>query len=447
MPPLAILDGGNVMLRYAFAASVAVSLLLANSSGGGAGQADLKKELLRLNQVTGSDARAGALHELLANPEQTRQLLKAAATLAKNDKADDLGYNTAFLLGLAAAEMKDMPAAETFLRVCMNQAAKLQSVRRLLESYGSLYQLYFEQKQYDDAERVCRDLLDLKTDEGAGQIVYRAYTTRTGDTDFVEDGNFNSTKRLRPWMQQKLVRALAKQGKYDQALTLVDGLIKQQDHWQERELKGWVLREAGQFEKAAAIYEDVIRRISKDSDLETEEREDYAHVYRYQLSSLYIDLNDVDKAATQLQLLIQDRPEEPGYYNDLGYIWADHDMKLDEAEKLIRKALDLDRKRRQADPDYNAKTDRDNGAYLDSLGWVYFKQKKLPEAKETLQKALEDKSAQHIEIYDHLGDVLLALGERDGAVAAWRKGLDVAGEGRREKERRTQVERKLAKVK
>ena len=48
--------------------------------------------------------------------------------------------------------------------------------------------------------------------------------------------------------------------------------------------------------------------------------------------------------------------------------------------------------------------DKDNGAYLDSLGWVLFRQQRFKEAKEALLKAVEDKSAQHIEIYDHLGD-------------------------------------------
>lgn len=62
-----------------------------------------------------------------------------------------------------------------------------------------------------------------------------------------------------------------------------------------------------------------------------------------------------------------------------------------------------------------------------------------------LQKAVEDKDAQHIEIYDHLGDVLMALGERTAAVAAWQKGLDVAGEGRREARIREAVMRKLEK--
>src|SRR5262249_24712791 len=143
--------------------------------------------------------------------------------------------------------------------------------------------------------------------------------------------------------------------------------------------------------------------------------------------------------------LIAKRPDEPGYYNDLGYIWADRGQNLEESEKLIRKALDLDRKRRKAQPNLKPEEDRDNGAYLDSLGWVLFKQKKYAEAKKVLQEAVKDKSSQHIEIYDHLGEVLLALSEREAAVAAWQRGVELAGDSQRERQLRSSVEKKLQK--
>src|SRR5262249_57319021 len=117
-------------------------------------------------------------------------------------------------------------------------------------------------------------------------------------------------------------------------------------------------------------------------------------------------------------------------------------MNLDEAEKHIRKALEIDRKKRK-DAKVKPEEDRDNGAYLDSLGWVLFKQKKFKEAKEILLKAVEDKDSQHIEIYDHLGDVHMALGEREAAQAAWKRGLEVVGTSRREQQRRAEVEKKL----
>src|SRR5262249_16195314 len=132
----------------------------------------------------------------------------------------------------------------------------------------------------------------------------------------------------------------------------------------------------------------------------------------------------------------------PGYMNDLGFIWADHDMNLDEAEKMIRKAIDLDKKKRKDNPELG---EGDNGAYLDSLGWVLYKQKKYQEAKDWLLKAIKDENAQHIEIYDHLGDVLIALGDRDAALKYWKQGVELASDSRRDQERKTRVLEKIKK--
>src|SRR5262249_57675543 len=118
-------------------------------------------------------------------------------------------------------------------------------------------------------------------------------------------------------------------------------------------------------------------------------------------------------------------------------------MNLDEAEKHIRKALEIDRKKRK-DAKVKPEEDRDNGAYLDSLGWVLYKQKKYKEAKEILLKAVEDKESQHIEIYDHLGDVYIALGDKAKAVEAWQKGLKhIIPSSKRDRERKAAVEKKI----
>ena len=115
------------------------------------------------------------------------------------------------------------------------------------------------------------------------------------------------------------------------------------------------------------------------------------------LGWLYLDWGWLDKAAEQLQVLLKKKPDDPTYNNDLGYIWADHDMRLDEAEKLIRKAIDEDRKERKQLIDKGEMSpdeDKDNAAYLDSLGWVLFKKKQYPEAKKYLLQAVEDPEAE-----------------------------------------------------
>ena len=60
--------------------------------------------------------------------------------------------------------------------------------------------------------------------------------------------------------------------------------------------------------------------------------------------------------------------------NYLGYMWVEHDQHLDEGGDLIKKALEID---------------PDNGAYLDSLGWYFYKKNQFDQAVEQLQKAVE----------------------------------------------------------
>ena len=142
-------------------------------------------------------------------------------------------------------------------------------------------------------------------------------------------------------------------------------------------------------------------------------------------------------------LLVRE-PNNPTFNNDLGFIWADRGLNLPESEKLIRKAIDEDRKaRRKANPELKPEEDRDNAAYLDSLGWVLFKQGKAKEAKPYLLDAVKDKDNASLEVWDHLGDVHSALGEKAEAVAAWKKGIAAATDRKRDRKRKAEVEKKL----
>jgi tetratricopeptide (TPR) repeat protein len=74
---------------------------------------------------------------------------------------------------------------------------------------------------------------------------------------------------------------------------------------------------------------------------------------------------------------------------------------------MIKKALD---------------TDPDNGAYLDSLGWAYYRQGKFSEAETLLVRAL-DRIGQDPTVHDHLADVYLKLGKTKEAISQWQASL------------------------
>ncbi|MFO0926320.1 MAG: tetratricopeptide repeat protein [Gemmataceae bacterium] len=380
----------------------------------------LRQRALDLNDLTGSDPMRGRLKELVDDPAATRKLLAVAADMAK-EKPQPLNRNATYLLALAAENLKDVDASAAFYRLNALQSLRLYSERGLAQAYVGLIQLYAENKRYADSEKVCKEFLALEGEED------------------------DTLERLKPLVMRRMILAIAKQGSLDRALKMVDDLIKSDArNWLHRALKAQVLREAEKYDEAAKLYLDVIDRVKRDTRLDKDQQNDYTDEYRYLLSGIYIDMNQVDKAAEQLKVLLEREPNNATYNNDLGFIWADHGTNLEEAEKLIRKAMDEDRKqRRKINPSPRPEDDRDNAAYLDSLGWVLFKRGKAKEAREQLQLAVKDRDGQALEIYDHLADVLMALGAKDEAIAAWKKGLETVRDTKRDQKRKAEVEKKL----
>lgn len=407
-------------LRKLTAAALVLGLVLTAGLTWAADDDDaLRKQILSLNDVTGNDPVEKAINELLKHKEKTKKVLTLADRMARG-KDQPLNYNAAFILARTAQELKDIEIAESLYGVCVKNATKLQSGQKMAQSFGGLIDTFYENKRFDKVVKVCREFLELDGDD--------------------------TVKNLRPVVMERMIQAMARQGKIDDALKLTDNLIaleKKDSGWWSLQLKAWVLREGTRLDESAKVYEIILDRLDKDESLKPEQKDRYLDRNRYLLSGVYVDLKKIDKAAEHLQALLKKKPDDPTYNNDLGYIWADHDMNLEEAEKLIRKALDEDRKQRKAIPDLPADEDKDNAAYLDSLGWVLYKQKKYEEAKKQLLLAVEDKDGQHIEIYDHLGDVHAALKEKDKAVAIWKKAIESAGMSKREQDRKAIVEKKL----
>jgi tetratricopeptide (TPR) repeat protein len=87
---------------------------------------------------------------------------------------------------------------------------------------------------------------------------------------------------------------------------------------------------------------------------------------------------------------------------------ADRGTHLEEALGYIKKAVELDPQ---------------NGAYLDSLGWAYFKLGNYELAEENLRKASE-RIGNDATVQDHLGDVYQKMGRLKQAAAHWQRALE-----------------------
>ena len=129
---------------------------------------------------------------------------------------------------------------------------------------------------------------------------------------------------------------------------------------------------------------------------------------QYYLATAHENLKNPSLTERHLRECLRHDPNDPDVLNFLGYFLADRDEKLNEAEKLIDRAL-------QMDPE--------NGFYLDSLGWIYYRQGKGELAVEYIRRAIRAMTTDDAILRDHLGDAYLLKREIANAVAEWRRAL------------------------
>ena len=113
---------------------------------------------------------------------------------------------------------------------------------------------------------------------------------------------------------------------------------------------------------------------------------------------------------------------------------ADQGKNLAEAEDLIRKAIELDRRQKSKEAHVGPDDDQDNAAFVDSLGWVLFRQGRFQEALQELKRAATLQRGDDPVIWDHLGDVYLRLDQVAKARETWTKAVHLYENEKRRKQ-------------
>jgi tetratricopeptide (TPR) repeat protein len=188
-------------------------------------------------------------------------------------------------------------------------------------------------------------------------------------------------------------------------------------------------------------YDQAVADGRKLLDAEEFSAPDEGRWIRLTLSHVYGEARQFDRAEELLRAALDEAPDDATLHNDLGYLLADRGRRLDEAERLIRRAVELDRVDRRRKKELLAEPE-ENAAYLDSLGWVLFRKGRLAEARDWLKKAaaLPEGKGDPV-VWDHLGDVSARLGETAAATAAWTEAGRLY-----ELERRSQADARGAEV-
>lgn len=197
-------------------------------------------------------------------------------------------------------------------------------------------------------------------------------------------------------VQRQRASLLAKQGQLAEARTLLRNLPGSTAD--ERRLKllaeVQLLKDSGENEQAYRLQSEAIALTPEDNDLV------------YDQAMLAEKTGRLDEMETLLRQVIARQPDYHHAYNALGYSFADRGVRLEEAKRLIQKALEF----APEDP-----------FITDSLAWVEFRLGNKAEAVRLLRFAFAKKPDS--EIAAHLGEVLWSQGNTSEAKAIWQEGL------------------------
>lgn len=128
----------------------------------------------------------------------------------------------------------------------------------------------------------------------------------------------------------------------------------------------------------------------------------------YYLAICFDEMDDFLETETHLRAYLQLNPDDPDVLNFLGYLYAEQNVKLDEAAELLQRAI---------------AQDPTNPYYMDSMGWIYYRQGNADKAVEMIQNAIYNMDTDDAVLRDHLGDAYLLRGDVERARREWERAL------------------------
>lgn len=401
---------------------------------------DAIEQAIKLTQVKNSALSWRLLSTLYFYQKQYAKALPAAAKayqLQSDNKELLLSY--AYLLDKQKKRKKALELYDKFFTLAVKHQETVSKTVLFLKTFGSfeaaweklaelsksrignniglkieMILISWEQKNFQKAHALIEEL--LRKDPGSPRLNFLAgsgyeragkkskalkyYKKVRADSDFFITAKY------------KMSQILIAEKKYQEALDVIlETLPLKYATWELYILASQIYSETDSFTKAIAILQEGYQR------------------YPLKTHLLFLKGAYEEKAhlldeciATMRQVIAQD-PQFSSAYNYLGYLFAEQGENLDEAEQLILKALQLK---------------PDDGYYLDSLGWVYYKKEDYNKALSVFQKAIIIVPDEGV-VYEHLGDVYLKLDKKNKAIEMYEKAI----KGKMEDKERMRVQEKL----
>ncbi|PTL76152.1 tetratricopeptide repeat protein [Vitiosangium sp. GDMCC 1.1324] len=219
-------------------------------------------------------------------------------------------------------------------------------------------------------------------------------------------------------LQVQQARTLERSGAAERAVASLREALERKPGPELYEALASTLRRLGRSAEAVTLLRDAVAREPRETSL------------RYLLATVLLEQGDEDGAITSMRGVLEVDPNHAAAMNFIGYLLAQRGRDYAEAERLVRRALELR---------------PDTGSFLDSLGWIHYQRGDYPRAVEALERAAELEPEEPV-ILEHLGDAYHRVSRSGDAAGAWRRALEVLAlnpEAADPPDQRALIERKL----
>jgi len=347
--------------------------------------------------------RMALIREEQKNPEEARKLIDKAKEIDKFNP--EVRRADALLL----ADEGKLPEAITGMKDVLDMTAKSNydpaqkaARARFFEELGSLYR---RNEQYDQAVDAFKQMSSLDPDE-ANDAAAEIIDTHRQSREYAK-AQQESDAALAKFPNDPTIRSVraelfSDEGKTDEAVAELRKMLNGKSDLEVQLRIAETYQKGHNFSEAAKTLDDA-DKLAKDD-------RSHASVY-FTRGALFERQKKFDLAEKEFRRVLDADPKNASALNYLGYMLADQNVRLPEAQDYIKRAVDLE---------------PTNYAFLDSLGWVYFRLNKLDDAEQQLAHSLQLMEKDPT-IHDHLGDVYFKEGKLKQAISQWQSSLKAWG--------------------
>ena len=158
-----------------------------------------------------------------------------------------------------------------------------------------------------------------------------------------------------------------------------------------------------QYDKAIEVYKKALAAVDS---TDTEHRS----MFLGGMGDAKFSMGDTIGAFALYDQAIEIDPNNVSILNNYAYFLTLCNRDLDKAERMSAKTV-------QAEPQ--------NATFLDTYAWVFYKRKEYTMAQLYIEMAIKNERRPSSDIYDHYGDILLAVGNKQEALKQWKKALEL----------------------